>query len=90
MKLKTHIGKVGPNGEIKIPKSYLETLGLCGGEAVALKVTGKSLVVEPVKATNSSKKKSLRDPVKELTGSLRIDPHLADAILEADYQPEDT
>jgi hypothetical protein len=39
--------------------------------------------------TESEKEELKQDPVKALTGSLEIDPKLADAILEADYQPED-
>jgi len=89
MKLKPHVGKVGRNGEIKIPSDYMKTLGLYPGEKVELKIIGRHLLVEPLKEGVAYKKKPLKDPVKELTGSLEIDPKLADAILEADYQPED-
>lgn len=39
--------------------------------------------------SKAMQKKAPEDPVKALTGSLQVDPQLADAILEADYQPEE-
>ena len=43
----------------------------------------------PIQEDVTPEKAPFKDPVKELTGALEADPQLADAILKADYQPED-
>ena len=91
MKTKPYIEKqkLGPHGEVTLPPDYLKELGLYPGESeVELRRAGKDLLLSPVEEAVAYKKKCL-DPVKALTGSLEIDPQLADAILEADYQPEE-
>jgi bifunctional DNA-binding transcriptional regulator/antitoxin component of YhaV-PrlF toxin-antitoxin module len=88
MKLNDY-GKVGPHGEVVIPTDYRKIYGLNPGEEIEFKPLGEGLLIERVKEAVAYKENDRPDPVKALTGSLEIDPKLADAILEADYQPED-
>lgn len=85
--MKGKTGKVGPHGELQIQIEDLKVLGLHPGEEFDYRVTDTRLLIEHVKEAVAHKK-AAKDPVKELTGSLELDPRLADAILEADYQPE--
>jgi bifunctional DNA-binding transcriptional regulator/antitoxin component of YhaV-PrlF toxin-antitoxin module len=80
---------IGQHGEVRIPKDYQEDMGLSPGEEVEFRREGQGLLIERVKEAFAYKSNLLADPVKELTGSLEIDPKLAQAILEADYQPEE-
>ncbi len=82
MKLKPYVEKIGRNGEIKIPHDYLKTLGLCPGKEVELRLTGKQLLLEPVKETY--KKKGIKDPVEALTGILEIDDPDVEKLIAAE------
>jgi len=72
-KLKSHVDKIGRNGEIKIPGDYLKTLGLCPGEEVELRLEDRHLLVEPKKKGRSLKEAGPKSPLKQLTGILEID-----------------
>ncbi|MBN2014279.1 MAG: AbrB/MazE/SpoVT family DNA-binding domain-containing protein [Candidatus Altiarchaeota archaeon] len=69
--------KIKPTGEIRIPKSILAKLGLKSGEKVRLKLTGKKVLIEPIK-----------DPIKALRGMLKLDKKTAKEIIESpEFEP---
>lgn len=87
MKTKPYVDKqkLGPHGEVTIPPDYLKELGLYPGEEVELRLAGKDLLLSPVKEAIAYKNKSIKDPVKALTGSIPIDdPKLIDEIIESE------
>lgn len=63
--------KIKPDGDIHIPKSILADLGLRVGEEIELKVVDRKVLIEPS-----------RSIVDELTGIIKIDPKLAEEIIE--------
>ncbi len=47
--MRTQVSKWGNSLGVRIPKAYAEELGLCEGATVEVKVSGRKLVLEPVR-----------------------------------------
>jgi antitoxin component of MazEF toxin-antitoxin module len=56
--MKYYHEKIGPNREIRIPEDYMKSLGIYPGEEVELKLSGKRLLIEPIRKREGSQKHS--------------------------------
>jgi bifunctional DNA-binding transcriptional regulator/antitoxin component of YhaV-PrlF toxin-antitoxin module len=71
------IVEIKRNGEIKLPRSVLETLGVKTGDKLELKIIGRKISIE-----------SSKDPIKSLRGLVKIDNESAKEIIQSpEFEP---
>ncbi|MBC8521162.1 MAG: AbrB/MazE/SpoVT family DNA-binding domain-containing protein [Candidatus Syntrophoarchaeum sp.] len=71
------IEKIKPYGEIRIPKGFLDILGVKTGESVELTIADKKVLIEPSK-----------DPIKSLRGLVKLDKETSKKIIESpEFEP---
>jgi AbrB family looped-hinge helix DNA binding protein len=64
--------KIGPNGEIKLPRKVRERFGFHPGEEIGVELSGEGILLKPMKSTREDLIRWFKDEHERELATLRI------------------